>query len=236
MATLNHAFPWDGGDVSLHNFCPEDGRELRRQYEVDGGRHILVEELQGSSICYTFFKADTLQRIPPEERYVAENGREEHQLLGDGYSSIARVEVNADTGFEGVSEQLFKDGELVYDQDRPRYNEDNPSSLLDDYKHDLELDKEIEDATEAYLQEFYNADFEQKVRILNTDFVRNSTDNYVMGIEPAELFLSKEQFDDLDKDKDFRRALRASMDMQADNSDMPAQEIYDLIIRTYASD
>jgi hypothetical protein len=126
--------------ITVDDFCAEEGRVLAKQYLVEGGRYILVEELQVSHICYTFFENNTLHRIEPSERYLSENGREEYHVLGDGYSSTIKIQVNAETGFESVTEQLFKDGESVRTYTRPRYYV-GIKSLVDRYNDSLILDK-----------------------------------------------------------------------------------------------
>lgn len=218
-------------NIQLSDFCAEAGRRLLKAYAVDNNRFILVEELGASHIFYTFFERETLRQIDPKERHLNEHRRQESQTLEGGYSSVSIVYSNEHTGYESVKEQLFKDDILVFTRKRARYNREGFASLLDGYVENERFEKELNQNKQAYLENFYKADFDLKIKILNKLFRAVTSDRFIMGINPVDLFLTEQQFHELDKDKDFRRALRASLEMQAGYSDMRPNEIYELILR-----
>jgi hypothetical protein len=197
--------------TGVDQFEPDRGRQLLDLFPVEPEDIVVVEELEGERICWTLLSMQTGELIPVSQRHREFNDKISKEKLPEGYFALCKISVSGDTGFESLTESVYREGDdnPQYSITRPRYTKVPTEPLWQRYCNYQTERYEFRQAYIDHLQAFYAANLSTKSGMLATIFRKQWRVNSEQGLESPEFFLSNDQFNAYDRDPDFRVALEA---------------------------
>jgi len=217
-------------NIKLSDFVPSNGRSIIGAFLIEGGSLILVKEVLNKRVAMSFFNSTTKSKIQTSERYEQYNGQNIKEVRGD-YVLSSKITVDIDSGAESVYEEVVTGSNILYSNRRARYTKKEFKLLWDRFITQESSKGEGKKRKIKEVEKFHLMVFDEKVKFLRSKFRSLFKTRWELGIEPEELFLSKDEFASFDKDNDFRSALQKVLDLESPLLNKSAGEMYSNIIK-----